>query len=309
MIGFYMLLGLSLNLITGYIGGVSLGHAAFYAVGAFSVSLLTTDAGWGYWPSVFVAVVICMALGAVLSYATMRVSGTYLAILTLAFFYLTMNLIQNMEWLTHGAVGIYDIPAPTIFNRKFTLKNGMYYYCILAYILLLILVTSRLINSRFGRAMKAFREDSMASTMVGIKNQSFRTMAYVIAAAFAGLAGTLYGPFLGYINYLSFNYDMCLMTLVIVIFGGRGTIKGTVVGALIIAPMGELLRGLVTFLGRLDIQLIKKPDKWRFVIYGIILVLVMQLRPQGLLGGKSKLPYKFPRGVKVKDKEGTNGIA
>ena len=216
MVGFYMVLGFSLNFVTGYIGEVSLGHAAFYAIGAFSVSLLTTDAGMGYWPAVVLSVLLCGLFGLLLAFATMRVSGTYLAILTLAFFYLVMNIIQNWEGLTHGVVGIYDIPAANIFGFAFTMKNGGYYYCILAYVLFSILITRLLIGSRFGRAMKAVREDPLAATMAGINNQTFRVIAYVLAGMLAGLAGTLYAPFCGYINYLTFTYNMCLMILVII---------------------------------------------------------------------------------------------
>lgn len=301
MVGFYMLLGLSLNFVTGYIGEVSLGHAAFYAIGAFSVSLLMTDGGLSYWPAVLISVIICGFFGLILSFATMRVSGTYLAILTLSFFYLIMNLIQNLEKLTHGVVGIYNIPAANLFGLKFTMKNAGYYYCVLAYAFILIVVTYLIVNSRFGRAMKAVREDPMASTMVGINNQSFRILAYVLAGAFSGLAGTLYGPFCGYINYLTFSYNMCLMALVIVITGGRGTIKGVIIGAIIIAPLGEVLRAIISMFDSLPAQYLPDPEQWRFVIYGLIMVMMMRLRPQGLLGGASKLEYRMPKGIVWKE--------
>ena len=294
MIGFYMLLGFSLNFVTGYIGEVSLGHAAFYAIGGFSVALLMTDGGMSYWPAVLISVLICGIFSLLLSLATMRVSGTYLAILTLAFFYLVMNIIQNWESVTHGVVGIYNIPAANIPGFTFTMQNGGYYYCVLFYVALTILITYLIVNSRFGRAMKAIREDSLASTMVGINNQIFRIIAYVLSGMLAGLAGTLYAPFSGYINYLTYTYNMSLMILVIVITGGKGTIKGVIIGAIIIAPLGELLRGLISLLEYLPISYLPDPEQWRFVIYGLIMVIMMRLRPQGILGGKSKLEYKMP---------------
>ena len=301
MVGFYMLLGLSLNFVTGYIGEVSLGHAAFYAIGAFSVSLLMTDAGMSYWPAVLLSVVLCGLFGVMLAYATMRVSGTYLAILTLSFFYLTMNIIQNWEQVTHGVVGIYNIPAASVFGFKFTMKNAGYYYCVLAYVLIMIGVSYLMVNSRFGRAMRAVREDPMASTMIGINNQNYRVLAYVIAAVFGGLAGTLYAPFCGYINYQTFTYNMCLMSLVIIITGGRGTIKGVIVGAFIIAPLGEVLRGIISLFDSLPAQYLPDPEQWRFVIYGLLMVVMMRLRPQGILGGLSKLNYNMPKGLRGKE--------
>ena len=300
MIGFYMMLGLSLNFVSGYIGEVSLGHAAFYAVGAFTVSLLTVDGGWGFWPSVMAGVLLCGLLGALLAYATMRVSGTYLTVLTLAFFYLVMNIIQNWESVTHGAAGIFNIPAANIFGIKFTMQNAGYYYCLLAYTALAIVVTRLIINSRFGRAMKAVREDAMASTLIGINNQTYRVIAYVLSGMFAGLAGTLYGPFLGYINYLSFTYNMCLLSLVVLIIGGRGTIKGAIIGAIIIAPLGEVLRMAFTLFEYLPVQVMPDPEKWRFVLYGLLLVIMMRQRPQGILGGKSRLAYQMPKGIERK---------
>lgn len=301
MIGFYMVLAFSLNFVTGYIGEVSLGHAAFYAIGAFSVALFTTDAGMSYWPAVIISVILCGVFGLILAFATMRVSGTYLAILTLAFFYLIMNIIQNWEGVTHGVVGIYNIPAAGILGFDFSMKNGGYYYCILAYVFFSILITRLLVNSRFGRAMKAVREDSLASTMAGINNQTFRVIAYVLAGMLAGLAGTLYAPFCGYINYLTFTYNMCLMILVIIITGGRGTMKGVIIGAIIIAPLGEVLRGVISLFDYLPTEYLPDPEQWRFVIYGLIMVIMMRLRPQGILGGKSKLPYKMPAGLDRKE--------
>lgn len=303
MVGFYMMLAFSLNFVTGYIGEVSLGHAAFYAIGAFSVALLTTDAGMPYWPAVLLSIILCGLFGLLLAFATMRVSGTYLAILTLAFFYLIMNIIQNWESVTHGVIGIYNIPAARIFGIEFSMKNGGYYYCILAYVLLCILITKLLINSRFGRAMKAFREDSLASTMAGINNQTFRVIAYVLAGMLGGLAGTLYGPFCGYINYLTFTYNMCLMILVIIITGGRGTMKGVIIGAIIIAPLGEVLRGIISLFDHLPAEYLPDPEQWRFVIYGLIMVIMMRLRPQGILGGKSKMPYQLPKELDRKEEK------
>ena len=297
MVGLYMMLGLSLNFVSGYIGEISLGHATFYAVGAFTVSLLTVDGGWSYWPAVLAGVLLCGLLGALLAYATMRVYGTYLNVLTLAFFYLVMNIIQNWESVTHGAAGIYSIPAANIFGIDFTMKNAGYYYCLLAYIALLIVVTRLIINSRFGRAMKAVGEDAMASTLIGINNQTYRVIAYVLSGVFAGLAGTLYGPFLGYINYQSFNYNMCIMSLVILIVGGIGTIRGAIIGAIIIAPLGEVLRMVFTLFEYLPVQVMPDPEKWRFVLYGLLLVVMMRRRPQGILGGKSRLEYQMPKGI------------
>lgn len=299
MLGFYMLLAISLNLITGYLGEVSLGHAAFYAVGAYTAVLLVKDAGLGYGVSVFIAMIFTAFLGWLLSVATIRVSGTYQCILTIAFFYLTMSIILNWPSVTHGAYGVNGVLPAKLLGIEFSLQNNGYYYCVFLYVAIGILITYLLINSRFGRAIKAFREDSMASTMVGINNQAYRQLVYCLSGLLAGLAGSLYGPFVGYLTPKTFTYDMCLMTLLIVLVGGKGTIAGMVAGAIIISPLGEVLRLLTDLLKHSPVSFIKDPEQWRFVIYGVIMVVIMHVRPQGLLGGLDKTPYRL-----IKKKKG-----
>lgn len=303
LMGFYMVLALSLNLITGYLGEVSLGHAAFYAVGAYTAVLLVKDAGWSYETAVLASVALTGFLGFLLALATMRVSGTYQCVLTIAFFYLTMSVILNWADVTHGAYGINGINPARLFGVSFDMQNKGYYYCVFAYVALAVLISYLLINSRYGRAIKAYREDALASTMVGINNQTYRRLVYTISGALAGLAGSLYGPFLGWLDPKTFTYDMCLMTLLMVLVGGRGTIGGVLVGCMIISPLGEVLRKITDLMKGSPINFIRDPDQWRFVIYGIILVVIMRVRPQGLLGGLDKSDYRFQRGVKLPNKE------
>ena len=295
MIGFYLMLALSLNFITGYLGQVSLGHAAFYAIGAYTSVLLTTFQGMDFMLSALVGACVSALFGLLLACATMRLQGTYLAIVTMAFFYVIMGIILNWDSLTQGAAGVRNIPSPTFFGLKLTLQNGGIFYLLMAFVMLTILVTHLIINSKVGRAIKAVRDDELAASMMGINQFQSKIIAYMMGAFFAGLAGALYGAFMGYINNLTFTYDMCIMTLTIVILGGMGSTKGMIIGAVIISPLGELLRAATGLLESLSIT---DPEQWRFVIYGIILVLMMHFRPQGILGGQSRLPYKMPKGVK-----------
>lgn len=303
MLGFYMLLSCSLNLITGYLGEVSLGHGAFYAVGAYSAVLLVKNAGLNYGLAVVITMLLSALLGWILSVATLRVSGTYQCILTIAFFYLTTSIILNWPSVTNGAQGVNGVAPARLFGIEFSIQNNAYYYCIFIFVGICMLVTYLLINSRFGRAIKAFREDSLASTMVGINNQRYRQLVYAISGLFAGLAGALYGPFIGYLTPRTFTYDMCLMTLLIVLVGGKGTISGMIVGAIIISPLGEVLRLLTDVLKNSPLSFIKDPEQWRFVIYGVIMVVIMHVRPQGILGGLDKTDYRFNKKVKLPKKE------
>ncbi len=304
MIGFYMVLGLSLNFTSGYLGQVSLGHAAFYAIGAYTTVLLTTYRGTNYVVAVILGACLAGVFGALLALSTMRLSGTYVVIVTMAFFYVISSIILNWESVTRGAVGIYNIPAPVIFGQKLTLKNGGIFYLIMFYVALTVLVTKLIINSKIGRAIKAIRDDELVAVMMGINIKKYKVIAYILCAFFAGLAGTLYGPFIGYINNATFNYDICMSSLVIIILGGIGQIKGALIGSIIITPLGELLRGLTTVMKSLPPWMqISQPEQWRFVIYGLIMVLMMRFRPQGILGGQSKLPYKMPKGISRKEGE------
>ncbi len=172
------------------------------------------------------------------------------------------------------------------------------------YVALTVLVTKLIINSKIGRAIKAIRDDELVAVMMGINIKKYKVIAYILCAFFAGLAGTLYGPFIGYINNATFNYDICMSSLVIIILGGIGQIKGALIGSIIITPLGELLRGLTTVMKSLPAWMqISQPEQWRFVIYGLIMVLMMRFRPQGILGGQSKLPYKMPKGISSKEGE------
>lgn len=303
MIGFYMMLGLSLNFASGYLGQISLGHATFYSVGAYTSVLLTTYNGTNYMITVLLGACLAAVFGAMLAASIMHLSGTYVVIITMAFYYVVSSIILNWESVTRGAAGIYNIPNPIIFGCELTLKNGGILYLISFYVALTILVTRLVINSDVGRSIKAIREDEMAAVMMGINVRKYKVIAYVMSAFFAGLAGTLYGPFIGYINSSTFNYDICISSLVIIILGGIGTIKGALIGAIIIAPLGEILRGLTIYIKGLPGWMqISEPEQWRFVIYGLIMVFMMHFRPQGVLGGQSSSPYRMPKGIRRREK-------
>lgn len=306
MIALYGVLSISLNHIVGYLGEISLGHAAFYAIGAFTSVYLTKKCGVNYFPASLVGALVAAAAGVLMAVLTMRMRGIYLAVTTMGFLEVVRAVILNWRKVTGGSQGMSSIGKPVLFGFKFTLTNGGYYYLILFYLLLTIVVTRLVISSRMGRAFKAIREDALAAQFVGINLYAFKIWAFVISAFFAGLAGAFYAHFLGYINNNTFTYSISVSILCMVILGGRGTIRGALAGAVILAPMSELLRSLTEAMSGLPGWLISNPERWRFVIYGAILVLMMRFRPQGLLGGRGKAPYKLPKGVNVEARHGVD---
>ena len=306
MIALYGVLSVSLNYIAGYLGEISLGHAAFYAIGAFTSVYLTKKCGVNYFPASLAGALVAAASGVLLAGLTMRMRGIYLAVTTMGFLEVVRTVILNWRKVTGGSQGMSSIGKPQLFGFKFTLTNGGYYYLILFYLLLTVAVTWLVVNSRMGRAFKAIREDALAAQFVGVNLYACKIWAFALSAFFAGLAGAFYAHFLGYINNNTFTYSISVSILCMVILGGRGTIRGALAGAVILAPLSELLRALTEAMGSLPSWLIANPERWRFVIYGVILVLMMRFRPQGLLGGRSGAPYRLPRGA---DEEARHGVA
>lgn len=299
MLMVYMILALSLNMITGYLGEISLGHIIFFAVGAYASSLFMLKLGFNCWIAAFLGSCVSALFGALLGIQTLRVSGTYLAIVSLGYYYVIRMIIINWMSLTNGANGLFNIPAPSIFGLDLTIRNSGAYYHILGYLLLTLLVNYLIINSKIGRAIKAVREDRLAADLVGIRTDRYRIFAFAFGGFFAGLAGSFYAQLITYINPSNFTYDMSIMVLCMVILGGRGSVKGVLLGAAIIAPLGEVIRQVTMHLP--SWLQIDNPDQWRFVIFGLILVLMMMFRPLGIFGGLDKKPYKLPKGVIVDD--------
>lgn len=297
MVALYSILSISLNYIVGNLGEISLGHAAFYAIGAFTSVYLTKKCGINYFPAAIIGAVTAGVLGVLLALLTMRMAGIYLAVTTMGFLEVVRMVILNWRTATGGSQGMSSLPKPKLFGFKFTLTNGGFYYLVLFYLLITIAVACLINHSKWGRAFLAIREDSLAAQFMGIDLYSYKIRCFATSAFFAGLAGSFYAHFLGYINNNTFTYSTSIMILCMVILGGRGTIRGPLIGAIILAPMSELLRSLTELMKDLPSWLISDPERWRFVIYGVVLVLMMRFRPQGLLGGHSKTPYKLPRHV------------
>ena len=307
MIGLYAVLALSLDLIVGHLGEISLGHAAFYAIGAFTSVFLTVKCGMNYFPAALIGACVTAVFGVLVALLTMRMTGIYLAVTTMGFLEVVRAVILNWKPVTGGSQGISNIGKPELFGFTFNLTNGGYYYLILVYLLLTVLVTKLVLNSKMGRAFHAIREDPLAAQFMGIDLYRYKICNFAISAFFAGLAGSFYAHFLGYINNNTFTYSISVSILCMVILGGMGSIKGAIIGAVILAPMSEILRAVTELMSGLPSWLISNPERWRFVIYGIILVLMMRFRPQGLLGGRSRGAYRLPAGVERRTQNASVG--
>jgi len=269
-IGIYAVLALSLNLLNGYVGLLSIGHAAFYAVGAYASAKLTLSAGLS-WPAAFLlSGAIAGLAGWLIARPTLRLSGIYMTLATLGFNMILFMVLQNWMSFTNGPLGIMDIPPPSIPGHAFSSRIE-YYYLILGLVLLTLVSMQRLMSCRFGRALIAIRENELGAEATGVDTTRYKVQAFVVAAFFAGLAGSFYAHFVKYISPDSFTINESFILLAMLAFGGQGNLAGPIVGAAALILIPEVFRPL---------------QEVRMFVYGGILVVMMLVRRQGLLGGR-----------------------
>ena len=283
VIGIYSMLALALNLVAGYTGQLSMGNAGFYAIGAYTSTLFMLHSGMSFWLSLPLAAVFAGTSGLLLGLPTLRLKGSYLTIVTLGFGEIVRMVLMNWDPVTNGMLGIRNIPLPSLFGITLSFTNHGLYYLVLVLALLVSLFCLLILNSKIGRAFIAIREDEIAAQMMGIKTTRFKVLAFVLSAAISGIAGAFYAPMVGYIDPNSFTFDVSSQIISMVILGGLGTMRGMYFGAAVLIIFPEVSRFLMDY---------------RFVLYGLILVLMMRFRPQGLLGWRSRLPYRFGKNVR-----------
>ena len=257
---------LGLQLIVGYTGQLSFGHAAFFGIGAYTAAILAMKLGMPILVTLPAAMVVAALAGLILT-PVLRLSGHYLAIATLAMGEIVFLLINTLKPVTNGAYGLYGIPAPGAFGFEIDTDEGFF---VLASLLMfaVLFVMHRLTGSRFGRALLAVRENERAALASGIDATKHKAQAFVIGSACAGLAGALYAHYSAYINPNSFTFETSVEMVTMVVIGGLGSMVGGLIGALAVVAMPEYLRWLADY---------------RLIIYGSLLVLFMMFLPGGLM--------------------------
>jgi len=277
--GIYTILSLSLNLIVGYTGLAALGHIAFACIGAYTSSLLALNFGISPWMGLIAGAILASTLGAIVAYPSLRLKGDYLALATFGLGVIVYSIAKNWVSLTRGPMGLPGIPSFSIFGYQIS-NVWSYLILVLLFVLLTYIVIKNITNSPFGRILKGIREDEIASLAMGKSVNKYKLIVFVVGAFFAGIAGSLYAHYISFIDPSSFTIMESITVLLMVVFGGMGSLKGSIVGAFLLVVLPELLR----FLGMPSS--IAAP--LRQMIYGLLLVVLMIWRPQGLLG-----KYKF----------------
>jgi branched-chain amino acid transport system permease protein len=300
----YVMLALGLNIVVGYAGLLDLGYVAFFAVGAYCYALMASPhfgVHWPLWVVLPMGAILAASFGVLLGTPTLTLRGDYLAIVTLGFGEIIRIFLNNLNApinITNGPQGLDLIDplsvGPLPLGRTHHLAGleipsvVNVYYLFLVGVVLAIVLSRRLEHSRIGRAWAAIREDEVAAASMGLNTRNLKLLAYAMGASFGGLSGGLFAGFQGFVSPESFTLLESVMILCMVVLGGMGNIAGVVVGALLLSILPEALRAAsalqMALLGRVWVD----PSNLRLLLFGLALVLMMLLRPEGLLPARAR---------------------
>ncbi len=271
----YAGLAISLDLIVGYTGLLSVTHAAFYGVGAYTTAILMTEYGFGFFPSLLIGIVCSALLALLIGSVLSRFKDDYYALVSFGFNIIIFSIFLNWQDLTRGPLGIPGIGKPTIFD--YAIHNTPQFLALSVVLVGIVYLAARfVVNSSFGRVLKAIREDEKAISVFGYNTKVFKLMVFVISAGMAAVAGSLFASYITFIDPSTFTLNESIFILAMIILGGLSNIRGAVLGALFLILLPEILR-FVGFPTDIAAQM-------RQVVYGLLLILLMLYRPQGLMG-------------------------
>lgn len=275
LIGIYVILAESLNLIAGYAGLLSIAHAAFYGVGAYAVALLALRFAAPVWLTVPAALLAAGALGLIVAWPGLRVRDDYFVIATFAFQIIVFSVMNNWVGLTGGPLGLPGIPRPELFGW---VVNEHWEFLVVVAVAAgaTVFICWRLVRSPFGRVLRAIREDEVFAAAVGKNVARFKSTIFVVGGAMAAVGGCLYAYYITFIDPTSFTVMESIFIISIVIVGGAGSLRGAALGAVVLVVLPEALR----FVGLPNAV----AANLRQIFYGLLLILFMMFRPQGLIG-------------------------
>lgn len=269
-IGLFILLALSLHIITGYAGQPSLGHAAFFGIGAYTSAVMTAKLGLNFWLSLPSAALIAGLIGALLGLVSLRVRNDFLAITTIGINFVTVAVFHYTPYF--GASFGLGVDRPQLFGLE--MGNTQFLVMIIFLIILLCIFCRRIESSWLGLALGGIRNNEEAAASLGINVNKFKVIAFTIGTAIAGLTGAIYAHHMTFIYSSDFAFVTSISILSMIVIGGMGTIRGAVTGAIILGLMPELFRFI---------------SDYRMLLYGGLLVVMMRFQPEGLLGENSFL--------------------
>ena len=267
--GINTILALGLNMLMGYAGQISLGHAAFFGLGAYGTGVLTVHYNWPPWLALPAAVLLTVAVAFFVALPMLRLSGFYLGMGTLGFGMIVFIIFREWNRLTGGDSGLVGIPSLTLGPVSFE-SGRSYFYLVWAVVLLSFVVCERLVDSRVGRALRAIHDSRNAAAAVGIDTARMKVCIFVLSAGFAALAGFLYAHLVSFISPNSFDFLVSIRIVAMVVIGGMASIWGSLLGAAVITVLPEWLHVFTDY---------------EMIVYGLILMSIMIFLPQGLMRG------------------------
>lgn len=275
LIAIYGILSLSLNLVMGYTGLLSVAQAAFYGIGAYATAILSVYFGVNFFWTIIIGMAVAMIASLLIGIVLSRFKDDYYALVSLGFGVIVFSILLNWQSLTHGPLGIPGIPRPNLFGFHFTSNLHFLLLC-LAILALVCVITKFIVHSSFGRAIQAIREHEKTLSIFGYNTRIYKMTIFTISAGLAAIAGSLFAAYITFIDPSSFNLNESIFIISIVILGGLADLRGSILGAIILILLPEFLR----FVGFPD----DVAANLRQATYGLILIVLMFIRPQGLLG-------------------------
>ena len=265
-IGIHTILALGLNLLMGYAGQVSLGHAAFYGIGAYTTAILTTTLKWSPWFGLAAAILVTGLIAYLIGMPTLKLKGHYLAMATLGFGMIVKIVFVQCYALTGGTSGITGVPPISIAGLELA-NDRQYYFLVWFFVIALIWLSYNIVDSRVGRALRAVHGSEIAAASMGVNTAKYKVQVFVLSGMYCGLAGALYAHYIRFVNPDPFGFMFSIQLVVMVVIGGMASIWGALAGA-----------GTITLLS----QLLQRFEDYEVLVFGLILVLVMVYLPAGL---------------------------
>ena len=270
MVLFYAILASGLNLVVGYVGEFSLGHTAFLGTGAYAAAILSTQYGWPLWATIPAAGLLAALMGFIIGGLTLRLQGPFFMIVTLSFAEVLRLIADNWIGLTNGPMGIAGIPQPESLVDASTLESKQFYYAVVWLLLALTLYLSyRFVYSNAGRAAVAVRENRYVAQSIGIRPLNYTLLALVLGALLSGMAGGFYAHYISFVGPEVFRFAFMVSMIIMVLIGGKGTLVGPLIGALLVTFLEEYLR---------------EAKELRLSLFGLAVIGIVLFLPRGMMG-------------------------
>ncbi|VEF48045.1 inner-membrane translocator [Bacillus freudenreichii] len=282
LIGLYAIVTSGLTMLMGYAGQISLGHAAFYGIGAYSAAIVTGTYGLPSILGILTGIVIASIIAVIIGIPTLKLKENYLALATLGFGIIIFVFFKEFKELTGGLNGFFGIPSFEILGFAFN-TDLRFYYLVWLILLLSILFSSNIIHSRVGRALRSIHGSDIAANSIGVNIQQYKLQVFVLSAIYASISGSLYAHYVSFINPELFTAMESISLLIMVVIGGSSSIWGGMIGAVVYVLLNEGLKDLV------PMMLPSVGGEFQIIFFGVLLVVILIYMPQGLAPALGKL--------------------